>query len=351
VEKFESGDENPRRDTKWGALKEKDFFSKSEMFVGVPEKFLGRESLQKRLIEVQKKFIKQQLPQTMDALRKNVLRLKTQVDKWGPIPTNSREYEEVCRTILSNVYLNLSSDFERGKSGAHVQKCFEKYRKAMSDIRDPFTDQDVLERKNRGWNIPTGDLDNETFKEMVSSMISERLETLCSELVESVHTAMKGAIEVVINQYMTGYDELIKAAREKCLNLYFASSLKEARKAVKNLLEMEKTYVFDPSLVVLTLNADKVKQLNTYFEFIKTTLASSVPKSIMYFYCYPLLHGLRDKLPLVLRNEDKSVPDDEFYRRLGSQTGVAAKEREIATRQLAALKEAWDDLRRWQSAN
>jgi len=71
----------------------------------------------------------------------------------------------------------------------------------------------------------------------------------------------------------------------------------------------------------------------------------------MYFYCYPLMHGLRDKLPLVLRNEDKAVPDDEFYRRLGSQTGVAAKEREIAAKQLAALKEAWDDLRRWQSSN
>lgn len=30
---------------------------------------------------------------------------------------------------------------------------------------------------------------------------------------------------------------------------------------------MEKTYVFDPSQVILTLNSDKVKQLNTYFDF------------------------------------------------------------------------------------
>jgi hypothetical protein len=40
-------------------------------------------------------------------------------------------------------------------------------------------DQDVLDRKHRGWNVPTGDLDNESFKE------SERICSLLPDLARS----------------------------------------------------------------------------------------------------------------------------------------------------------------------
>jgi len=277
--------------------------------------------------------------------------LKAKVNKYGPMPTNMREFEELSRRLLTEVYQTLNRDFERGVGGADIQKCFERFRKTLAEIKDPFIDQDVLERKNRGWNVPTGDLDNESFKEMIAAKVSESLEMHCTELVETVHEAMSQNIERAVATIMFGFDELRKAAGEQCVIPTTRAVLKEARQGVRNLMAMEKTYVYDPSQAILTLNADKVKQLNTYFDFVKTTLGSSVPKSIMYFYCYPLLYGLRDKLPFVLRNENRELSDEEFYKRLGSPSGDIATERAVASQQLAVLQEAWDDLRLWQSKN
>ena len=72
VEKFEAGEENPRRDCAWGARssvrsvkrsqrlrapcaereQERQFFASNELFTGVPQRFLGRDALNARLIEV-----------------------------------------------------------------------------------------------------------------------------------------------------------------------------------------------------------------------------------------------------------------------------------------------------------
>jgi hypothetical protein len=135
LELYEAGRED--RDANWDAQKEKEFFASESMFRGVPARFLGRTALNGRLIEVQKRFIKQQLPNIIDAIRRHVTTLKGKVNRYGTIPTTTREYEE----------------FERGNAGADIQKCFEMYRRRMVEIKDPFVDQDVLDRKNRGWNV------------------------------------------------------------------------------------------------------------------------------------------------------------------------------------------------------
>lgn len=91
------------------------------MFRGVPARFLGRSALNSRLIDVQKRFIKQQLPNIIDAIRRHVTSLKTKVNRYGTIPTTTREYEELCRRLLTDVYQTLNREFERGNAGADIQ--------------------------------------------------------------------------------------------------------------------------------------------------------------------------------------------------------------------------------------
>lgn len=116
---------------------EREFYSSSEWFKGVPQRFLGRDALVGRLSEVgfrssavlvlvlrpvpcpglavalsvavshparivwfrlhlgsqiQKRFIKQQLPAIIDTIRRNVHTLKTKVNKYGVVPNTTREY-------------------------------------------------------------------------------------------------------------------------------------------------------------------------------------------------------------------------------------------------------------------
>lgn len=141
-----------------------------------------------------------------------------------------------------------------------------------------------------------------------------------------------------------------------------------------------------------------VKQLNTYFDFVKSNLASSVPKAVMFFYCYPLLNGLRDTVSRVVVSRCDASDSDSCVRspsavavrasqrepravgrrvlpkvscawalpsllplttisavvgncRLGSPAGEVAAERQLAAAQLAVLTDAWNDLRQWQAKN
>ena len=205
--------------------------------------------------------------------------------------------EELCRRLLTDVYQTLNRDFERGPAGADVQvgrlllqschrnelsdeqKCFERFRKTLTDIKDPFIDQDVLDRKNRvrltlvarridvalmvleqGWNVPTGDLDNETFKEMVhrcssTAMLSSlrvgrsrprspsawrctapswsrRCTPRCrTPSPDHLPRCNCNSLDRVVTdrlcaQYMNGFEELKKAAYDRCLEATTKTVLK-----------------------------------------------------------------------------------------------------------------------------
>jgi hypothetical protein len=50
--------------------------------------------------------------------------------------------------------------------------------------------------------MPTGDLDNDSFKEMIAVKIRDRLEGLATELVETVNDTMTNAIERIMVQVL-----------------------------------------------------------------------------------------------------------------------------------------------------
>jgi hypothetical protein len=51
--------------------------------------------------------------------------------------------------------------------------------------------------------MPTGDLDNDSFKEMIAGKIRDRLEGLATELVETVNDTMTNAIERIMVQVVS----------------------------------------------------------------------------------------------------------------------------------------------------
>lgn len=350
VDAFEKGDSE--KDAAYGAQKESAFFRQSEFFKDIDQKYLGRESLSNRLCQVQKMFIREQIPHIIISLLQRIKELKEIVNKYGIVPTSPQEYEELCRRLLSTLISSIFNKFERGGDGSQVKKKFQDFNTELTKINDPFTQQDVDDKKSQmGWNVSTGDLDNETFREMISDRITTKLENLCLNLVETVHSIMQETIQKKIEKHMGGYQNLVHVALSECIEPLFNSSIKRTRVYIGNIIEAEKTYIFDPQQNSLTSMGDKVKQLNSYFLFVKNTLSSSIPKGIMFFYCYPLLNGIRDKLPLILRNDDGELSNDQFFRNMVSLRGEDQAIRERANMQLKVLENAWGKLRRWQAKN